>query len=178
MNFAVSQFSIEEDLALKCLDTVFKGISKAVPSLHVCDDIFSVAKFLLQLDNVAYLDYDFASSPENLMVFTKQDLERYDKMVGYGCLTTILDPILLEDIRRGNVSWQEAVETENEIKARIIKAIDRYGVENIVVDPDCAFGNLKLAIPSEIAYSITLAKLKRMMDAVKNLRKEFQLEVP
>ncbi|MFX1466150.1 MAG: hypothetical protein ACFFA5_06745 [Promethearchaeota archaeon] len=178
LNFAIAQFAIEEDFALKCLDTVFKGISKAIPSLHVCEDIFSVAKFLLQLDNVAYLDHDFASSPENLKAYTKQDLERYDKMIGYGCLTTTLDPLLLEDIRKGNISWQAAVETEKEVKTRIMKVIDRYGVENIVINPDCAFGNLKFAISSEIAYNITLAKLKNMMGAVKNLRKEFRLEVP
>lgn len=178
LNFAVAQFSIEEDFALQCLDTVFKGISRAISSLHVCDDIFSVAKFLLQVNNVSCLDHDFASSPENLMAYTKQELERYDKLIGYGCVASSIDPLLLDSIRRGEVHWEKAVETEGEVKTRIVKAIDRYGVENIIIDPDCAFGNLKFAIPSEIAYSITLAKLKSMMGAVKTLRKEFRLEVP
>ncbi len=178
LNFAIAQFAIEEDFALKCLDIVFKGVSKAIGALHVCEDVFSVAKLLLQLDNVVYLDHDFVSSPENLMAYKKQDLEKHDMLIGYGCLASVLDPLLLEEIRRGKVPWQEAVETEKEVKARIMKAIDRYGVENLIIDPDCAFGNLKFAIPSEIAYNITLAKLKNMMGAVKNLRKEFRLEVP
>ncbi|MFX1519319.1 MAG: hypothetical protein ACFFCD_05315 [Promethearchaeota archaeon] len=175
--FAIAQFSIEQDFALNCLDIVFKGISKSIGALHVCEDAFLAAKFLLQLDNVAYLDHDFASSPENLKAYTKQELERYDKLIGYGCVATSIDPLLLDSIRRGKVPWEKAVETEGEVKARILKAIDRYGVENIIIDPDCAFGNLKLAIPSEIAYNITFAKLKSMMDAVKTLRKEFRLEV-
>ena len=178
LNFAIAQFSIEEDFALKCLDIVFKRISKAIPSVHVCDEIFSVAKLLLQLENVVYLDHDFASSPENLMAYKKQDLETYDKMIGYGCLTSVLDPLLLENIRRGKVPWQHAVETEKDVRSRILKAINRYGVENLIIDPECAFGNLKFAIPSEIAYSITLAKLKSMVDATKTLRKEFRLDVP
>ena len=178
LNFAIAQFAIEEDFALKCLDIVLKGVSNAIGALHVCEDVFSVAKFLLQLDNVVYLDHDFVSSPENLMAYSKQDLEKYDKMIGYGCLASILNPILLEDIRKGAAPWQSAVETEKKVRSRILKASNRYGIEKLIIDPDCAFGNLKFAIPSEIAYNITLAKLKNMMAAVKNLRKEFRLEVP
>jgi 5-methyltetrahydropteroyltriglutamate--homocysteine methyltransferase len=178
LNFAIAQFAIEEDFALKCLNTVFKGISKAVGALHICDDIFSVAKLLLQLDNVVYLGHDFVSSPENLMAYKKQDLEKYDKMIGYGCLASVLDPLLLEKIRKGKASWQEAVESENEINTRIMKAIDRYGVENLVINPDCAFGNLKYAIEPEIAYSIMKAKLKNMISTTKAIRKELRINVP
>jgi 5-methyltetrahydropteroyltriglutamate--homocysteine methyltransferase len=178
LNFAIAQFAIEEDFALKCLNTVFKGISKAVSALHVCDDIFSVAKLLLQLDNVVYLGHDFVSSPENLMAYKKKDLEKYDKMIGYGCLASVLDPLLLAEIRRGNTPWQEAVESEKEINTRIMKAIDRYGVENLVINPDCSFGNLKHAIESKIAYSIMKAKLKNMVAATKAIRKDLQLNVP
>jgi 5-methyltetrahydropteroyltriglutamate--homocysteine methyltransferase len=178
LNFAIAQFAIEEDFALKCLDIVFKGVSKAIGALHVCEDVFSVAKLLLQLDNVVYLDHDFVSSPENLVAYKKQDLEQHDKLIGYGCVATSIDPLLLDSIRRGEVPWEKAVETEGEVKARILKAIDRYGVENIIIDPDCAFGNLKFAVSSEIAYSITLAKLKSMMAATKALRKEFRLDMP
>lgn len=178
LNFAIAQFAIEEDFALKCLDIVFKGVSKAIGALHVCEDVFSVAKLLLQLDNVVYLDHDFVSSPENLMAYKKQDLEKHDKLIGYGCLASVLDPILLDSIRRGEVSWEKAVETEGEVKARILKASNRYGVENLIIDPDCAFGNLKAAIPTEIAYSIVRAKLKNMVAATKALRKEFRLNVP
>ena len=178
LNFAIAQFAIEENFALKCLDIVFKGVSKAIPSIHVCDEIFSITKLLLQLDNVLYLDHDFVNNPDNLKAYTKQDLERYDKMIGYGCLASVFDPLLLEDIRRGKVSWQLAVETEKDVRSRILKAANRYGIENLIIDPDCALGNLKFAIPSHIAYNITVAKLKNMMDAAKNLRKEFRLVVP
>ena len=178
LNFAIAQFSIEEDFALKCLDIVFKGISKAIPSIHVCDDIFSVAKLLLQLDNVVYIDHDFASNPENLMAYKKQDLEQFDKMMGYGCVASTIDPLLLDSIRKGEAPWQQAVETEKVVRARILKAINRFGVENLIINPDCAFGNLKFAIPSEIAYSIMRAKLKNMVAATKALRKEFRLDVP
>jgi len=178
LNFAIAQFAIEEDFALKCLDIVFKGVSKAIGALHVCEAVFSVAKLLLQLDNVVYLDHDFVSSPENLMAYKKQDLEKYDKLIGYGCLASVLDPILLEDIRKGTVPWQTAVETEKDVRSRILKASNRYGIENLIIDPDCAFGNLKAAIPTEIAYSIMKAKLKNMVAATKALRKEFRIDVP
>lgn len=176
LNFGISFFSLDDELILDCLNQVFKDITRSTSSIHVCGDVFCVNKLLLEVDKVDYLDHEFANNPSNLKGYTKIELERHDKMIGFGCIDTSIDPTLYENIRRGIIPWRDAIESETEVRKRILAAIDRYGEENIVVDPDCGFGSLKSYIPSDQAYLVTLEKLRKMTSVVKTLRKELHLE--
>jgi methionine synthase II (cobalamin-independent) len=177
LDYGIGQYALNEECIIESLNIVFNGISRAITSVHVCGDIFSVNGPLLQLDNVDFLDHEFAYNPHNLKAYNKRVLEQYDKMIGLGCVITnierALDLDILEGIRKGILSWKDAVETTHEIRKRIIKGIEQFGVENIaVVKPDCGFGGLKGCFAENIPHLITLKKLENMMSAVLSLRKE------
>jgi len=108
------------DLAKECIELIVDGVEVPV-SLHSCGDIRKVFDHLLDFDGVDVLSHEFAASPQNLEVITREKLEHNGKKLGVGCVKTNT----------------EQIETHKEVLNLLRKAVELVGLENIWVHPDC-----------------------------------------
>ncbi len=172
LNFAIAEMGVDPERVVDNLNTAFKGIKNAVRSTHVCGDIFTVAELLLQTDS-QFLDHEFKQTPTNLKAYSRSDLEKYDKMIGLGSIISAVDPLMLHEIKKGERPVDDVIESVDEVEKFILGAADRFGIENLVIDPDCGFGGLKRTLPNDQPYLMVMKKLENMVEAVKKLRKEY-----
>ncbi|HDQ08134.1 MAG TPA: methionine synthase, partial [Methanoculleus sp.] len=113
--------------------------------MHVCGDLSSVIDDILAFP-VDILDFEFANNPQNLELFTGRDLK--GRKLGYG----VVD------------SSSTDVESTDVIQSRIEKGIEVFGVEPLLIDPDCG---LRMHV-REVAYK----KLDHMVRAAAGCRNE------
>jgi 5-methyltetrahydropteroyltriglutamate--homocysteine methyltransferase len=118
------------------------------------------------------LDHEFASIPQNIIMYTRNDLESAQKIIGYGCVETNMEPALLIEIQKDG-DWSKVVEPVDVIKKRILEAIHQWGRENIILDPDCGFGGLRGYIRGNLTEDSLLKicsnKLANMVQAKKEI---------
>lgn len=138
----LSTGSIPVDVAKKCLSIIFDGI-KAASCIHTCGILKDISSEWVQLP-VDILDFEYATSNENLETLSREDLR--GKKLGCGCVK----------------SSNQKVESIEEIEKNILNCVDTFGKENILIDPDCG---LRMHTP-EGAFQ----KLANMCMAVKNVR--------
>lgn len=118
-----------------------------IPScLHVCGNLESAIDDILKIQ-VSVLDFEFSENKENLDLLSTKDLK--GRPVGYGCVASA-DPGV------------ESIET---IEKRIVRGIDVFGAENMLIDPDCGLRMLE----RDVAYE----KLSTMVKAAAALRAEY-----
>lgn len=139
-------FNYDERFVIDTLDTIIAEVS-SVSVIHVCGTVTPLVKEVLLKSKVDVIDHEFAGSPANLRVYTRDDLERPGKLLAYGCVSSV----------------KPQVESVEEISASIRNAVDIFG-SRVIVKPDCGFGGM-LGIPG--AYEIALSKLKNMVKAAR-----------
>lgn len=166
---------IERDLIIEAVNKPLQAIKNALSSVHVCGDISGVASTLIQ-SKAQVLDHSFRDFPANLESYSKGILEKADKMIGFGCVSSNPDPQLLLDIGAGKAQWAEAVESVNEIEKLILEGGRRFGLERLIIDPDCGFGGMKEYFKDDTGQRIATEKLKNMVEAVRRVKKN--LEIP
>jgi 5-methyltetrahydropteroyltriglutamate--homocysteine methyltransferase len=130
--------------AREALEVLARGIRVPV-CLHVCGDLTPVISELVRMP-VGILDFEFAQSPGNLALCREMDFGKM--MIGFGCVDS-------------SASVAEPAEV---IRSRIETALSVFAPEQLLIDPDCGLRML----PRDIAY----LKLARMVEAVKEVRKE------
>ncbi|MFX0068539.1 MAG: methionine synthase [Promethearchaeota archaeon] len=135
------------DLAKECIELIVDGVQVPV-SLHACGDIRKVFDHLLDFVGVDVLSHEFAASPQNLEVVTREKLENNDKRLGVGCIKTNT----------------EQIETQKEVLNLLRKAVELVGSENIWIHPDCGL--------TLLSCDTAQLKLKTMMEATRQLAKE------
>jgi 5-methyltetrahydropteroyltriglutamate--homocysteine methyltransferase len=135
----------ELEMARQAIEIVTKGV-KAKTAIHICyGDFEQIFPAILDF-NIDLIDLEFANNKfRTLDIIKKYD---YQKELGFGCVDV--------HIKR--------VETKEEVKENIQKALDILPPERIYPKPDCG---LKL-LPRDIAYQ----KLCVITEAVKELREE------
>jgi 5-methyltetrahydropteroyltriglutamate--homocysteine methyltransferase len=115
--FSVSYVDYAGELIAEILD----GITIPV-SLHVCGDITPIFEDLIEMP-VTILDHEFTANPHLLKLVQRYD---FDQMFGFGVV-------------RSNHNKVEPVDW---IEKRIRAAVDAFGVERVMVDPDCGLKHL------------------------------------
>lgn len=159
----------EEDVIIKAIDKPIEAIKRALPSVHVCGDIRTVANLLIK-SKASILTHEFKALPKNLEVYSKEMLDGVDKMIGLGCVNSRPDPQLLLDIRDKKKNWIEAVEPVDEIEKFILEGAKRFGLERLVIVPDCGFGGMKEYFKDDTGQKIASQKLKNMVEAVRKIK--------
>jgi len=139
-------FKYDEQFILETLNSLIKKLS-CLSAVHVCGRITPLVKEILLESATDIVDHEFAAAPKNVNAYTKEDLERTDKFLAYGCVSTI----------------SPTVESVEQISALLTTAVQRFG-GRVVVKPDCGFGGM-IGVPD--AYSIVLRKLSNMVTAAK-----------
>jgi len=136
-------YKVEE--IVEILSTIFKRLEAKTRSIHVCGRVSPLLVETLASLPLEVLDHEFAGSPANLEIISREVLERYDKMLAFGCIST----------------KRLKVEELNDVVRLILKAIERYGYERIfVVKPDCGFRGLRGLTTEEEAYKASIEKLR------------------
>jgi 5-methyltetrahydropteroyltriglutamate--homocysteine methyltransferase len=159
----------EPDVLIRAINEPMRAVKRALSSIHVCGDISTIADILIQSE-APILDHSFRDSPRNLDAYTKEALERADKMIGFGCVSSMPDPQLLMDIRSGRVDWTRAVEPVEQIEKLIIEGGKRFGLERLIIDPDCGFGGMKEYFKDDTGQRIAAKKLRNMVEAVRRIK--------
>jgi 5-methyltetrahydropteroyltriglutamate--homocysteine methyltransferase len=160
---------IEPDTIIEALNRVIKVVKKAIPSIHVCGDISGISGKLLQT-NAKLLEHSFTGYPGNLRAYSKVALEKADKMIGLGCVTSLPEPQLLLDIKEGKAELSKAVETVEEVEKLILEGGKRFGLERLLIVPDCGFGGMRGYFKDDTGQQIAIRKLKNMVTAARRVR--------
>ncbi len=164
-------FGTEPDVLIEAINKPMKAIKNALSSVHVCGDISAVTDILIQSE-APILDHSFSDFPANLGFYSRGVLERADKMIGFGCVSSTPDPQLLLDISAGKAQWTEAVESVDKIEKLILEGGKRFGLERLIIDPDCGFGGMREYFKDDTGQRIATGKLRNMVGAVRGARKK------
>jgi 5-methyltetrahydropteroyltriglutamate--homocysteine methyltransferase len=163
---------LEPEFCIEMINTAVAEIRNAVPSIHVCGQLTTSITDIVLSSKAVVLDHEFAANPSSLDMYSRDVLESYGKVIGFGCVKTNIEPASLIEIQKGG-NWQKVVEPVSVVKSRITEAITRWDKENVILDPDCGFGGLKGYIrgnlTQETAMNICYEKLKNMVRAKKEI---------
>ncbi|TKJ27045.1 MAG: hypothetical protein CEE41_00935 [Hadesarchaea archaeon B3_Hades] len=140
----------------------------------MCGDISGVAGTRIQSE-AQVLDYSFKDFPANLGAYSKAALERVDKMIGFGCVSPTPDPQLLLDIKDRKRPWMDAVEFPEEIKKLILEGGRRFGLERLMILPDCGFREMKDYFEDDTGQRIAAQKLRNMVEAARRVREGLKI---
>jgi 5-methyltetrahydropteroyltriglutamate--homocysteine methyltransferase len=164
---------LEPEFCIEMVNKSLEGIRNAVPSIHVCGEMNTNITDIALSTKARILDHEFAAIPKNLDMYNKEDLESCGKVLGYGCVETNVEPNSLIQIQKDGL-WQRVVEPVTVIEKRILKAVGRWGEENIIIDPDCGFGGMKGYIrghlTEDVALRICEEKLRNMVEATRTVK--------
>lgn len=146
------EYSIEE--LIEALNTILYGIEFA--GIHVCGTIPPLLKeVLLNTKSIKVLDHEFKDTPRNINTYTREDLEKYDKYISFGCVSS-KNPI---------------IESEEEIMHLVNEGLNKFGSRLLMIKPDCGFRSLlDMSRDPNKAYEIAMEKLKRIVN-VSNMLK-------
>ncbi|MFQ5711009.1 MAG: hypothetical protein ACE5GD_04420 [Candidatus Geothermarchaeales archaeon] len=123
--------------------------------IHVCGRLSPRLREILLQTEFNVLDHEFYDIRENLDVYTRRELDRSDKRISFGSVS----------------SKNTRVEPEDEIKAFLQEGIETFGSENILFfKPDCGFrGLFDPGLSHEEVYRITIQKLRNLKRAIDRL---------
>ena len=163
---------MEPEFCTEMINTALSPITRALSSIHACGQLNANTTDILLSTTARVLDHEFASIPLNMTAYSRDDLESEEKLLGYGCIISNMEPVQLLEIQKDG-NWKRVVESKKLIKKRIDDAISLWGKENLILDPDCGFGGLrgyiKGLLTEEVAMKICFEKLKLMVDSKKEM---------
>jgi len=113
----LSTGAVDLHVAKEALDTIY-SVVRAPTCLHVCGGLGDVIDEVLKVQ-VDIFDFEFACNPANHGVISASDLK--GRMLGYG----VID------------SADQEVESFEKVKGRVERAVDEFGAECLLIDPDC-----------------------------------------
>lgn len=105
------------NIAKQALDIIY-SVVRSPTCLHVCGGLGGVIDEVLKVQ-VDIFDFEFACNPVNHEVLSVQDLK--GRMLGYG----VVD------------SANPEVESFDMVHKRVLRAVDEFGAERLLIDPDC-----------------------------------------
>ncbi len=158
----------KKDFILEQLNTAMVGI-KGWPSVHVCGRLAPLLRDLLLESRAKILDHEFVSWDQNWDIYSRQDLEKHDKYLAVGAVSSKVtaDP--------GKTKPADYVESLDFIESIIMKAINLFGADRVMIKPDCGLGGLKGTFPDSFAYEIAIGKLRNLCSALANVRQKMKI---
>jgi len=147
-------YDYKPDDVIDVLEKIFNYSKAKLNGIHVCGRIPTLLKsIILQVRNIKILDHEFKSNPENFNVYTFEDLEKYDKFIAVGVLS----------------SRSITIESFDEVKSIVNKAIQLFKDRLMFIKPDCGFRELRGLIDPLKGYEIALEKLKIIVKICKEI---------
>lgn len=154
----VDLLNIDEEGLVKALETSVRGV-KATVQVHL--HTLKAANIPLTADGIEVITGEFAATPRNMQLISKQTLEEYDKYLRAGVSRTNIDSIIAEYVERGvEARPEQLVEGVGVIRKRYEKIKEVFSDSMAYAGPDCGLG----AWPTqEVAHLL----LKRTVSAIK-----------
>jgi 5-methyltetrahydropteroyltriglutamate--homocysteine methyltransferase len=151
---------IDKDTLVDVLEKAF-DFTGATKQIHLHSPLR--VSDLLEARNIDVLSFEYAASPRNLEVLSKNALDRADKHARIGVARTDIDSIMAELNEKGitKPDGNQLVEDEEDIKRRFRKVKDKYSDRMSFTGPDCGLGGW----PTQEAAELLL---KRVVEAVKS----------
>ncbi len=149
----------EEDIIEIYSQILKPAVSKEIlKGTHVCGKLPKrLPQILARVDMLNVLNHEFKDSPENYEVFSKELLEKYDKILSPGILS----------------SKRLQVESFEETYGLLKKFLEEFGERVNIISADCGFGALRTGeISNSEAYNIAKHKLKLLVNVIKKANEE------
>lgn len=155
----IGRFDLNSEFVKGIWLEILKEItSKNTSGIHICGDVMSVSIILEDLPPRTILSHEFFTTDDpygrNINCYDKKHLQRNDLMIGFGCVS----------------SKSLNVESIRDIDLRMRKGVEKFGRENIHLNPACGFGGID-------SNGLTMTKLKevitkklRLVDYARNLK--------
>jgi len=158
----VDLMNIEGGGLTSVLEKAVKGISQDV-QIHL--HTLKAAEIALQAEGIDVLTGEFASSPKNMNMISREDLEAHDKYIRAGIARSDVDAIMAEQIEKGGRPHpSNLVEDEGTVGARYREVSQRFEDRLRYVGPDCGLGSW----PSQEVAQLLLS---RVVGAVRKAQK-------
>ncbi|RLE83084.1 MAG: methionine synthase [Thermoprotei archaeon] len=155
-------YGLSQEFIIETLNATISRCNASIRGIHVCGVLSPLLRDTLLMTDFKVLDHEFKDTPANIEIFDKQTLEKYDKKISFGCIS----------------SKNTRVENIEETVALIKKAANIIGIENIgFIKPDCGFRGLKSICGEEEAYRISIKKLKLLKTAQEIMNREYGFSV-
>jgi len=141
---------------VEVLDHVAKCASSVEVGVHVCGRVHRrVLEVLAGTSNIKYFSLEFHDNPVNIDVLDRSLLEKHDKIISPGIVSTRIPKL----------------ESEEEVYTLLEKIYSITGGRVDLVSGDCGFAGLRGALGnSEEEYKLALLKLERVIEACKRLK--------
>ncbi|NOZ76084.1 MAG: hypothetical protein GXO65_00045 [Euryarchaeota archaeon] len=154
----VDLLNIETDGLVSALDAALEGIE---PRVQIHLHTLKAADIPLECRNIDCLTGEFAASPQNIKMISRETLESHDKFIRAGITRTNIDTILGEWMEKGHTPRdEELVDSVRRISERYREAREAFGDRVAFAGPDCGLGSW----PSQ---EVARLLLRRTVDAVR-----------
>jgi hypothetical protein len=155
----VGRFDLDSEFVKGIWLEILKEItSKNTSGIHVCGDIGSVSIVLEDLVPCQILSHEFFTKDDpygrNINCYNKTRLQRNDMMIGFGCVN----------------SKSLSTESIRDIDLRMRKGIEKFGRENIHLNPACGFGGLASTGLTMTELKEVITKKLSLVDYARNLK--------
>lgn len=150
-------FNYTVDELIELYDSIFKSISKdTLTGIHVCGRIPpKLHEILCQIPSLKVLSHEFKGTPENINTIRRDLLERYDKVLSPGIVS----------------SKSSVIEGFSETMKLLVLLVEKFDSRVNIVTPDCGFAALRATTRNlEDAYRLSLGKLKTIVDVARSFR--------
>jgi 5-methyltetrahydropteroyltriglutamate--homocysteine methyltransferase len=140
---------------VEVLDYVAERASSLEVGVHVCGRVHRrLIEILAEVSRVKYISLEFHDNPANIDAVDKSLLERCDKFISPGVIST----------------KSTRLESEDEVYALLERVYSTTGGRVDLVSGDCGFAGLRGALSSrEEEYKLALLKLERVVKACRRL---------
>ncbi len=155
----VGRFDLDSKFIKEIWLTILKEITyKNTPGIHICGDIRSISLVLEDLSPHTILSHEFFTKDDpygrNINCYDKKNLQKNDLLIGFGCVS----------------SKSLNIESDREIDLRMRKGIEKFGRENIHLNPACGFGGLTSSDITVIELKEVITKKLRLVDYARHLK--------
>ena len=139
-------------------DEIFDEAKDKLTGIHVCGRLSpKLAEILCEIERLKVLNHEFKDTRENMNVFTKELLEKHDKILSPGIVSS------------RNLRVESFKETYDLLK----NILNIFGNRVGIVTADCGFKALKNpGTTYEKAYNVALRKLRTIVEVVRRVNKE------
>jgi len=155
----VGRFDLDSEFVKGIWLEILKEItSKNTRGIHVCGDMRSISIVLEDLTPHTILSHEFFTTDDpygrNINYYDKKRLQKNDMIIGFGCVS----------------SKSLKIESNREIDLRMRKGVEKFGRENIHLNPACGFGGLTSTDLTMIELKEVIAKKLSLVDYARNLK--------
>ena len=152
-------FNYKAEEIIELYDRIFNSIPKdAITGIHICGRISpKLHEILCQIPSLKVLNHEFKDAPENVNIIRRELLEKYDKILSPGIVS----------------SRKPIVESIEETRSLLNLIIEKFDNRVNIISADCGFAALRDSTGNlERAYKLAIEKLGMVVHVVQELNKK------